>query len=88
VPNVRRAASTLPAPNDCPTFTVAAMPKPNTAAKTRNITTLALAVAASARSPSRRPTQIALIDPLSDWRILPTSVGSENSSRVLRSGRA
>ena len=86
VPKVRRAASMFRAPNAWPTFTVAAMPKPNTAAKTRNITTLALAVAASALAPSSRPTQTELTDPLSDWRMLAARGGAENSSSVRRIG--
>ena len=47
-PITRRAATTSLAPQACPIFTVAAMPKPKTSAKIRNITILALAVAASA----------------------------------------
>ena len=43
---------------------------------------LALDVAASAPSPRKRPTQIALTVPFSDWRIEEASVGSANSSRV------
>ena len=43
---------------------------------------LALDVAASAPSPRKRPTQIALIVPFSDWRIEEASVGSANLSRV------
>lgn len=44
--------------------------------------TLALAVAASAPSPKNRPTQIELIDPLSDCRMLDASVGSANRMSV------
>jgi len=64
-PKVRRAARMSPAPKCWPTRTVVAMPNPNTAANSRNMMTLALAVAASALSPSSRPTQTALIDPFS-----------------------
>ena len=42
------------------------MPKPNTKAVSRNITMLALDVAASAPSPRKRPTQMALTVPFSD----------------------
>ena len=48
----------------------------------RNMTMLALDVAASAFSPRKRPTQIALMVPFSDWRIEETSVGSAKMSRV------
>ena len=85
-PNVRRAASTLRAPKCWPTRTVVAEPKPNTNANIRNITPLALVVAASAFSPSSRPTQIALIDPLSVWIILPISIGIEKAISVLKIG--
>ena len=44
---------------------------------------LALDVAASAPSPRKRPTQIALMVPFSDWRIEEASVGSAKASRVL-----
>ena len=47
---------------------------------------LALDVAASAPSPRKRPTQIALIVPFSDWRIEEASVGSAKASRVLPIG--
>ena len=43
---------------------------------------LALEVAASASSPRKRPTQIALIEPFSDCRIEESSVGSAKASRV------
>jgi hypothetical protein len=43
---------------------------------------LALDVAASAPSPRKRPTQIVLIEPFSDWRMLEPSVGSAKASRV------
>ena len=63
-----------------------AMPKPNTAETSRNITSPALVVAASARSPSSCPIQIALIEPLIDWSTLDPKVGSANSSSVLPIG--
>ena len=44
--------------------------------------TLALAVAASAPSPKNRPTQIELIDPLSDCRMFDAKVGSANRMSV------
>ena len=47
---------------------------------------LALDVAASAPSPRKRPTQMALMVPFSDWRIEEASVGSANASRVLAIG--
>jgi hypothetical protein len=43
---------------------------------------LALDVAASASSPSRRPTQIALIEPFSDCSTFPARIGRENISSV------
>ena len=43
---------------------------------------LALEVAASAPSPRKRPTQMALMVPFSDWRIEEASVGSANLSSV------
>ena len=46
---------------------------------------LALEVAASASSPRKRPTQMALTVPFSDWRIEQASVGSAKASRVWRS---
>ena len=58
------------------------MPKPNTNEISRNMTILALDVAASAFSPRKRPTQIALTVPFSDWMIEEASVGSANLSRV------
>ena len=62
------------------------MPKPNTNAISRNMTRLALEVDASAFSPRKRPTQIALIEPFSDWMIEETSVGSAKASRVVPIG--
>jgi len=47
------------------------------------MTRLALEVAASASSPRKRPTQIALTEPFSDWMIEETSVGMAKASRVL-----
>ena len=43
---------------------------------------LALAVAASACAPRKRPTQMALIEPFKDWRMLDASVGMAKSSSV------
>ena len=51
-------------------------------ANIRNMTRFALEVAASAPSPRKRPTHTALIEPLSDWRMLPPSVGSANRTSV------
>ena len=62
------------------------MPKPNTKAVSRNMTMLALDVAASAPSPRKRPTQMALTVPFSDWRIELASVGRAKASRVLAIG--
>lgn len=81
-PNARRAASRSCRPIACPIITVAAMPKPNTAPKVRNMMMLALDVAASALSPRKRPTHTALIEPFSDWRMFEPSVGSANSISV------
>lgn len=79
-PNARRAVSMSRRPTAWPMTTVDAMPNPNTTEYMRNMMRLALAVAASACAPRKRPTQIALIDPLSDWRILDTRVGMAKSS--------
>ena len=81
-PNARRAPSTSRRPQLCPTRIVAAMPKPNTIPNIRNMMILALLVAASASSPRKRPTQIVLIEPLSDCRTFDPSVGSANASSV------
>ena len=86
VPNTRRAPSTSLRPHAWPMRMVEAMPKPNTKAVSRNITMLALEVAASASSPMKRPTQIALMVPFSDWMIEDASVGSAKASRVLEIG--
>src|SRR5438445_1729249 len=86
VPNTRRAASTSLRPHACPIRIVEAIPKPNTKAVSRNITMLALDVAARAPSPRKRPTQIALIVPFSDWRIEEASVGRAKASRVFAIG--
>src|SRR5690606_2207578 len=82
VPKVRRAPSRLRAPKRCPIFTVPAMPKPKAAEETRNMMMLALAVAARASSPIRRPTQIELIVPFSDCSMFEASVGTLNISKV------
>src|SRR5690606_16125818 len=86
VPKVRRAPSISRAPKRWPIFTVPAMPKPNAAPATRNMMMLALTVAASASSPIRRPTQIELIVPLSDWSMLLSSIGTLNNSSVRITG--
>src|SRR6478672_8174002 len=62
------------------------MPKPKTKAISRNMVILALEVAASACSPRKRPTQIALIEPFSDWRIEEMSVGTAKASKALPIG--
>src|SRR5256885_14522781 len=82
VPNTRRAPSTSFRPQAWPMRMVEAIPKPNTNEVSRNITMFELDVAASALSPRKRPTQIALIVPFSDWRIDDASVGSAKASRV------
>src|SRR4051812_5092434 len=61
---------------------VEAIPNPNTKAIRRNMTMLALEVAASASSPRKRPTQTALIDPFRDCRIEEPSVGKAKASKV------
>ena len=65
---------------DWPIRMVAAMPMPNTEPIRKNMMVLALAVAVSALSPRKRPTQIALTEPLSDWAMLPARMGRANSS--------
>src|SRR4249919_2026542 len=82
VPKMRRAPSTSFRPQYWPIRMVEAMPKPNTNAFSRNITILALDVAASACSPRKRPTQMALIVPFNDWMIDEASVGRAKLSRV------
>jgi hypothetical protein len=86
LPKVRRAPSMSRAPKRCPILTVPAMPKPNDALSSRNMMMLALAVAASASSPISRPTQIELTVLESDWRMLLSSVGTLNSTRVRKIG--
>src|SRR4051794_1998015 len=86
VPNTRRAWSTSFRPHAWPMRMVEAMPKPNTNEVNRNITMLALEVAANAPSPRKRPTQIALTVPFSDWRIDEASVGNAKASSVLAIG--
>jgi hypothetical protein len=81
-PKARRAPSRSCRPKLWPTRIVAAMPKPNTAPKVRNMMMFAFEVAASAPSPRKRPTQIALIEPFSDWRMLEPSVGSAKARSV------
>ena len=82
VPTMRRASGRSRAPTDCATRMVAAMPMPNTVPRIRNSTRLALEVAVSADSPRKRPTQTALIEPLSDCSTLEPSTGKANSSSV------
>ena len=62
------------------------MPKPNTVPSIRNMTRLALAVAVSAASPRKRPTQIELMDPFSDWSTEEPSVGSAKAISVAKIG--
>src|SRR3954469_21433954 len=83
---MRRAASTSLRPHAWPMRMVEAIPNPKTNEVSRNITMLALDVAASALSPRKRPTQIALTVPFSDWRIELASVGRAKASRVLAIG--
>ena len=64
-----------------PTRIVAAMEGPKTPPSSRNITVFALAVAVSAASPRKRPTQMELTEPLSDCRTFPNRIGSANISR-------
>src|SRR6185369_10462207 len=85
-PKVCREAAMLRAPKCWPTLTVVAIEKPNTAENSRNMITLALAVAASALSPISRPTQTALTEPLRVWSMFERRVGIENTSRVRRIG--
>ena len=82
VPITRRAPSMSRRPNAWPISIVAAMPKPNTNAIRRNMTRLPLVVAASASSPRKLPTQIALTEPFSDCSTEEPSVGSAKASRV------
>jgi len=81
-PKALRAASRSFRPTACATITVDAMPNPNTTENIRNMVMFALAVAASACAPRKRPTQMALIDPFSDWRMLDANVGMANSSNA------
>jgi hypothetical protein len=69
------------APKFCPTRTVVAMPKPNTAAIIKNMMMLTLAVAASALSPISLPTQMELMVPFSVCSRLEISVGIEKGQQ-------
>ena len=57
VPTTRRACAMSRAPIACPIRMVEAMPKPNTEPIRKNMMLLAFAVAVSAASPRKRPTQ-------------------------------
>src|SRR5690606_15877697 len=82
VPITRLAWAVSLVPIAWPTRMVAAMPTPNTAPIRKNMMLLAFAVAVSASSPRKRPTQIALTEPLSDCSTLPPRIGSANTNRV------
>ena len=82
VPITQRACFRSSRPIACATRMLAAMPTPNTAPSSRNITLFALAVAVSACSPRKRPTHTALMEPLSDCNTLPPRMGSANANRV------
>src|SRR3546814_11716403 len=58
------------------------MPAPNTAPIRKNMKLLAFAVAVSASSPRKRPTQIALPETFSDCRTLPPRIGNANTNSV------
>ncbi len=58
------------------------MPTPNITPSSSKSTMVALVVAVSASGPSKRPTQIALIEPFSDCSTLEPSTGSENINKV------
>src|SRR3546814_17076531 len=60
----------------------AAMTTPNTAPIRKNMMLLAFAVAVSASSPRKPPTQIALTEPFSDCRTLPPRIGNANTNSV------
>lgn len=82
VPTTRRASARSRAPTACPIMMVLAMLMPNTTPSRKNRMMLALEVAVSAASPRKCPTHTALIEALSDCRILLPSTGSENSRSV------
>src|SRR3546814_6069006 len=82
VPITRLACAVSFVPIACPTRMVAAMPTPNTAPIRKNMMLLAFAVAVSASSPRKRPTQIALTEPFSDCRTLPPRIGNANTNSV------
>src|ERR1700744_4453510 len=58
------------------------MPRPKPTLIRKNMMLLALAAALSALGPISRPIQTALIEALSDWRMLEPRFGSENRNRV------
>ena len=66
VPKILRTNAMSRRPAAWPIRMAAAMLKPKTVENARNMIRLALVVAASARSPRKRPTQAALIDPFRD----------------------
>ena len=85
-PNASRAPTMSRAPNLRPTSTVVAIPNPKTVPNAKNISVLALAVAASAFSPSSRPTHTVLIEPLMVWAMLAISAGIANTTSARRIG--
>ncbi len=82
VPTTRRACAMSRAPMAWPIRMVEAMPKPNTEPIRKNMMLLAFAVAVSAASPRKRPTQTAFTEPFSDCAMLPARIGRENSRRL------
>jgi hypothetical protein len=81
VPTTRFASRRLPAPICWPTRMVADIERPNTPPNRRNITLLALEVAASDASPRNRPTQTVLTEPFSVCRTFPNRIGSAKKMR-------
>ncbi len=82
VPMTRRACGRSRAPIDWPIRIEAAMPMPNTEPIRKNMMLLAFAVAVSAASPRKRPTQIAFTEPFIDWAMLPARMGRANRNRL------
>ena len=82
LPITRRACTGSWAPMAWATRMVEAMPMPNTEPIRKNMMLLALAVATSASSPRKRPTQTAFTEPLSDCSTLPARIGSAKTRRV------
>jgi len=86
VPTTFFASSIRRAPRFCPSRMTDAIEMPKLRLIRKNIRKFALDVAARAVSPSRRPTQIALMEPFNVCSTLPSRIGSEKTNSVLAIG--